>query len=121
MRWLRIISFMFFSQSIIIGLFALFFYYTIDEIAGNSVVSGGLVYCVPAFFAGLFVSRTSNKSAVSVLTKAYIGSLYKIGITIFLFIYVFKNIPINISVFLAAYLITFVAQSTMSYFLHKSN
>jgi len=120
-RWLKIITLMFFSQSIIIGIFAVFLYYTINEITGNSVASGGLAYCVPTFFAGLLMSRTSNKSAVYVLTKAYFGTFYKIAITICLFIYVFKNIPIDISVFLGAYLIAFVTQSAMSYFLHKSN
>ena len=121
MQWLKSIFIIFFGQLIIIGLFSLFFYYTKDEITGHSVISGGLVYCVPAFFAGLFMSRASDKSAMLVLSKAYLGTLYKIGITIFLFIYVFKNIPIIISVFLAAYIISFVMQSIMSYILYKSN
>jgi F0F1-type ATP synthase assembly protein I len=84
-----------------------------------SVVSGGLIYCVPALFAGVFMSRASDKSAMLVLFKAYLGTIYKIGITVCLFIYVFKNIPINISVFLIAYTMMFVTQCVMSYVLHK--
>jgi hypothetical protein len=120
-EWLKGVIIIFFGQLIIIGLFSLFFYHTKDEIIGHSIISGGLVYCVPALFAGLFMSRASDKSAVLVFTKACIGSLYKIGITICLFIYVFKNIPIDISIFLIAYSLTFVTQSIMSYILHKSN
>ena len=120
-KWLKSIFIIFFGQLIIIGVVSLFFYYTKDEMTGLSVVSGGLVYCVPAFLAGLFMSRTSDQSAMLVVSKAYVGSLYKVGITIMLFIYVFKNMPINISLFLAAYVFTFVTQSVMSYILHKSN
>ena len=121
MRWLKSVTFIFFGQLVIIGLFSLLFYYTKDEIIGHSIISGGLVYCVPAFFAGLFMSRASDKSAMLVFTKACVGTLYKIGITICLFIYVFKNIQIDISIFLIAYSLTFVTQSAMSYILHKSN
>lgn len=120
-RWLKNIFVIFFGQLLIIGLFSLFLYYTQDRITTVSVISGGLVYCVPAFFAGVFMSRTSDKSALLVLSKAYLGTLYKMIITIFLFIYVFKNMQIDISMFLIAYTMTFVMQCIMSYVLHKSN
>ncbi|MCW8995289.1 MAG: ATP synthase subunit I, partial [Psychromonas sp.] len=114
-RWLKSVFIIFFGQLVMIGLFSLFFYYTKDKITGISVISGGLVYCVPTLFAGVFMSRASNKSAALVLSKAYLGTLYKMIITIALFVYVFKNIPINIVVFFVAYAMTFVTQCVMSY------
>ena len=120
-RWLKSLFIIFFGQLIILGLFSLFFYYTKDKMAGFSVILGGLVYCVPTLLASLFMSRASNKSAVLVVTKAYIGTLYKMIVSICLFIYVFQNIPINIGVFFTAYTITFVAQYVMSCVLHKRN
>ena len=120
-NWLKSSFIIFFSQLIIIGLFSIFFYFTQDTITVVSVVLGGLIYCVPALFAGVFMSRASDESAMLVLFKAYLGTIYKIGITICLFIYVFKNIPIHISVFLIAYAFIFVTQCIMSYVVHKSN
>ncbi|TEW53217.1 ATP synthase subunit I [Psychromonas sp. RZ22] len=111
----------FIVQSIFVGIFALFFYLTKGETAGMSAVLGGLVYCVPALFASLFMSRASNASATLILAKAYLGTFYKIIISIALFIYVFKNIPITIGVFLTAYAIAFITQYVMSYVLHKRN
>jgi len=102
-NWLKSSFIIFFSQLIIIGLFSIFFYFTQDTITVVSVVLGGLIYCVPALFAGVFMSRASDESAMLVLFKAYLGTIYKIGITICLFIYVFENICI------------------MSYVVHKSN
>jgi F0F1-type ATP synthase assembly protein I len=121
MRWLKSLFIIFFAQLIIAGLFALLFYYAKDKMTGLSVILGGLVYCVPALLAGLFMSRASNKSAVLVLVKAYLGTLYKMIVSICLFIYIFKNIPINSGAFFSAYAITFVTQYIMSYVLHKRN
>ena len=120
-RWLKSSLIIFFSQLVVIGLFSFFFYFTQDKIIVNSVILGGLIYCVPALFACVFMSRASDKSAMLVLFKAYLGSIYKIGITIILFIYVFKNIPINVSVFFSAYAIIFVTQCVMSFVIHKSH
>jgi F0F1-type ATP synthase assembly protein I len=118
-QWLKSLSLIFFSQLVVIGLCSLFFYYTKDKLTVVSFSLGGLVYCVPALFAGLFVSRASNRSAALVVFKAYLGTLYKIIITVCLFVYVFKNIPIDISVFLIAYAVAYVTQCIMSYVLHK--
>jgi len=120
-QWLKNLFIIFFGQLISLGLFSLFFYYTKDKTTGISVILGGLVYCVPALLANLFMIREGNKSAVLVVTKAYIGTLYKLIISIFLFIYVFQNIPVNIGVFFAAYTLTIVAQYVMSCVLHKRN
>lgn len=120
-QWLKNLFIIFFGQLISLGLFSLFFYYTKDKTTGLSVILGGLVYCVPALLANLFMIREGNKSAVLVVTKAYIGTLYKLIISIFLFIYVFQNIPVNIGIFFAAYTLTFVAQYVMSCVLHKRN
>ena len=119
MQWLKSLSLIFCSQLVIIGLFSLFFYYTKDELSVVSFSLGGLVHCVPALFAGLFMSRASNTSAAIVVFKAYLGTLYKVIITVCLFVYVFKSIPINISVFLIAYAAAYVTQCVMSYVLHK--
>jgi F0F1-type ATP synthase assembly protein I len=119
MQWLKSLSLIFFGQLVIIGLCSLFFYYTKDELSVVSFSLGGLVYCIPALFAGLFMSRASNRSAALVVFKAYLGTLYKLIITVCLFVYVFKNIPINISVFLIAYAVAYVTQCIMSYVLHK--
>jgi len=120
-RWLKDTSIIFFSQLVIIGFFSLVFYFAKDKTTAYSVVSGGLVYCVPTFIAGIFMSRASDTSATLALSKAYMGSLYKIIITVGLFIYVFKNLPIYIGVFLITYAATFVMQCAMSYVVHKSN
>lgn len=120
-RWLKNSFIIFFSQLAIVGLISSIFYLTIDNITGTSVILGGLIYCVPVLLAGIFMSRASNTSAMLVFVKASLGTLYKVIITICLFIYVFKNIPINISVFLIAYATAFVTQCVMSYVLHKSN
>ena len=120
-KWLKSSFIIFFSQLVIIGIFSFLFYFTQDKITVISVILGGLIYCVPALFAGVFMSRTSDESAMLVIFKAYLGSIYKIGITICLFIYVFKNIPIQISVFLIAYAFMYVTQCVMSYVVHKSN
>jgi F0F1-type ATP synthase assembly protein I len=119
MQWLKSLSLIFFSQLVVIGLFSLFLYYIKDELTVLSFSLGGLVYCVPALFAGLFMSRASNTSAALVVFKAYLGTLYKVIITVCLFVYVFKNIPIDISVFLIAYATAYVTQCVMSYVLHK--
>ncbi|MFT6927328.1 MAG: ATP synthase protein I [Psychromonas sp.] len=120
-QWLKNVFVIFFGQLISLGLFSLFFYYTKDKTTGLSVILGGLVYCVPTLLASLFMSKASNKSAVLVVTKAYIGTLYKLIVSICLFIYVFKNIPINAGVFFTAYTITLATQYVMSCVLHKRN
>jgi F0F1-type ATP synthase assembly protein I len=120
-RWLKNTFVIFFSQIVIIGFFSFFFYFTKDKITGVSVITGGLTYCVPTLFAGIFMSRASDKSAPLALLKGYLGELYKIIITICLFIYIFKNIPIEISIFLIAYGLMFVMQSVMSFVVNKSN
>ena len=119
--WVKNLSLIFFGQLVIIGLFSLLFYYTKDKTTSISVVSGGLIYCVPALIAGLFMSRSSDKSAELVVAKAFLGTLYKIVITVFLFIYVFKHVEIDIVFFLSAYTMTFIAQYVISYVLYKSN
>lgn len=118
---LKKISFLFFSQIIFTALFSLFFYLNKGDIAGLSAVLGGLVYCVPAALASIFMSRADNASAVLILAKAYLGMFYKIIISIILFIYIFKNIPIIIGIFLTAYAFGFIMQYIMSYVLNKHN
>lgn len=111
----------FFIQIVFIGLLSLFFYFMKGNTAGLSVGLGGLVYCVPAVFAGLFMSRANNTSATLILAKAYLGVFYKVIISIALFIYIFKNISISIGMFLTAYTSAFIIQYIMSYVLHKRN
>jgi len=120
-QWLKSLFIIFFAQIVFIGLLALFFYYTKGEMAGHSAVLGGLVYCIPALLSGLFMSRASNTSAALVLAKAYLGIIYKVIITICLFVYVFEYIPIIIWVFLTAYFMAFVIQYITSYVLYKHN
>ncbi|AGH79981.1 F0F1 ATP synthase subunit I [Psychromonas sp. CNPT3] len=108
----------FFSQLVFIGFFSLFFYLTKDNTAGLSVVLGGLVYCVPAVLTSLFISRADNASAMLIIAKAYLGMFYKTMISIALFIYIFKHIPISIALFLTAYAATFITQYIMSYVLY---
>ena len=115
------ISFLFFSQVVFTVLFSLSFYFIKGDIAGLSAVLGGLVYCVPAALASIFMSRADKVSAVLILAKAYLGMFYKTVMTIVLFIYIFKNVPINIGVFLSAYTVGYVTQYIMSYVLNKHN
>lgn len=120
-HWLKSILLTFLGQMMVVGLFSLFFYQTKSEVAGLSAILGGLVYSVPTLLAGLFMNRVNNSSAMLVLAKAYLGTLYKLIVSICLFIYVFKNIPISIGVFLTAYMLSFVTQYALSYVLHESN
>lgn len=120
-HWLKSILLTFLGQMVVVGLFSLFFYQTKSEVAGLSAILGGLVYSVPTLLANLFMNRVSNTSAMLVLAKAYLGTFYKLIVSICLFIYVFKNIPISIGVFLTAYILAFVTQYALSYILHKSN
>ena len=109
----------FFSQIVFVGFFSLFFYITKDNTAGLSVVLGGLVYCVPAVLASLFMSRADNASAMLIIAKAYLGMLYKTIISIALFIYIFTHVPISIALFLTTYAATFITQYIMSYVLYN--
>ena len=120
-HWVKSIFVIFFAQITFVGLFALFFYHQKDETAGLSVVLGGLIYCVPALLTNLFMNRASNTSAALVLVKVYLGTIYKVIVSICLFIYVFKNIPINIGFFLTTYALAFVTQYIKSYVLHTRN
>lgn len=120
-HWLKSLFIIFLVQIVFVSLLALFFYYIRGEMAGYSAVLGGLVYCVPALISGLFMSRASDTSAALVVAKAYLGTIYKMIITICLFIYVFEYIPIVIWIFLKAYILAFVAQYITSYVLYKHN
>lgn len=120
-QWLKNLFIIFLSQIVFTSLLALFFYYAKGKIAGISAVLGGLVYCVPALLSGLFMSRASDTSATLVLAKVYLGTIYKMVVTICLFIYVFENMSISIWIFFTAYLATFVTQYIMSCVLYRRN
>lgn len=79
---------------------------------------------VPTLLANLFMNRVNTTSATLVLAKAYLGTLYKLIVSIVLFIYVFENIEdikVNAGIFFSGYVIAFVTQYALSFFLHKSN
>lgn len=120
-HWLKSLFIIFLVQILFVVLFALVLYYTKGKMASTSVILGGLVYCVPALLSGWFMSKASNTSAALVLVKAYLGTVYKMIITICLFIFVFKHVPISIGLFLSAYLLAFAAQYITSYVLYKHN
>lgn len=119
--YLKNLFIIFFYQIVFVGLFALFFYLQKDDAAGESAALGGLVYCVPALLSGLFMARANNASATLILAKAYLGTFYKIIISVILFIYIFKNVDVHLGVFLSAYTVAFVTQYIVSYVLYKRN
>ncbi|MBL4828851.1 MAG: ATP synthase subunit I [Aliivibrio sp.] len=111
----------FLCQIIIVIVFAMFLYHTRGEIAGISAILGGLVYCGPTLLANLFMSKSSDNLATAVVAKAYLGTIYKMAVSICLFIYIFKYISINIAIFLAAYVIALLTQYATSYvFLNRN-
>ena len=120
-HWVKSVFIIFLAQIMFVGIFSLFFYQLKGNTAGLSAVLGGLIYCVPSLLSNLFMNRASNTSAAQILVKVYLGAIYKLIVSICLFIYVFKNIPIIIGVFLTAYAMAFVTQYIMSYVLHTRN
>ncbi len=119
--WLKGSIVAFLCQLIIVTFFASFLYHTQGEIAGISAILGGLVYCGPMLLANLFMSKSSDTSAKAVVARAYLGTIYKMAVSVCLFIYIFKYMSINIAIFIAAYVITLLTQYATSYvFLNRN-
>jgi F0F1-type ATP synthase assembly protein I len=120
-NWLKSSLIIFLSQLVATGLFALSFYYVKSELFGFSALLGGLVCCGPLLLANAFMGRASNTSAHLVLAKVYIAVIYKMVISICLFVYIFKYMNIEGVAFAVTYVATYVTQYAMSYILHNRN
>lgn len=107
------------SQFIIVSIIAIFCYSTKDNVAGLSVIWGGIVYCVPYLFAGVYLHNSRGLTAGGVVLKAQIAYVAKLLISIFMFVYVFKYLTVDYAVFFMAYIGSLLIQYTMSFVLCK--
>ncbi|MFV0575830.1 MAG: ATP synthase subunit I [Vibrio sp.] len=109
------------TQFIVVGAFSLISWYTQGDVAGQSAIFGGLVYCIPYIAAKFYLDRPGADTAAKVVAKAYISVVYKFVISGALFVYFFKYMDVHIITFFSGYILAFVVQCIMSFGFIKRN
>ncbi|WP_105902956.1 ATP synthase subunit I [Vibrio gangliei] len=109
------------TQFIVIGAFSLISSYVQGEMAANSAIYGGLVYCIPYIVTRLYLDKPGADTAAKVMAKAYISLAYKFVITGALFVYFFKYMEVHLITFFVGYILAFVVQCIMSFGFIKRN
>ncbi|MGV3002858.1 ATP synthase subunit I [Vibrio sp.] len=109
------------TQFIVVGAFSLISLYVQGDMASQSAIFGGLVYCIPYIVTRLYLNKPGADTAVKVMAKAYIGLAYKFVITVALFVYFFKYTEVHLITFFSGYILAFVVQCIMSFGFIKRN
>ncbi len=109
------------TQFIVFGAYSFICLYVQGEVASQSAIFGGLVYCIPYVVTSLYLNKPGADTAAKVMMKAYIGLAYKIALSAALFVYFFKFTQINLLSFFISYILAFVVQCIMSVGFIKRN
>ncbi|OEF26068.1 ATP synthase subunit I [Vibrio rumoiensis] len=113
--------FLILTQFIVVGALSLISLYVQGEMASQSAIFGGLVYCIPYIVTSLYLNKPGADTAAKVMAKAYISIAYKFVITGALFVYFFKYTEVHLITFFLGYILAFVVQCIMSFGFIKRN
>ena len=103
------------TQFIVVGAFSLISLYVQGDMASQSAIFGGLVYCIPYIVTRLYQNKQGADTASKVMVKACISVVYKYLITGALFAYFFKYTEVHLITFFLGYIFAFVVQCIMSF------
>lgn len=92
-----------------------------NEVAAWSVIFGGMVYCLPNWLVGLYLNKPGADSAAKVVMKAYIGFVYKLLVSVALFVYIFKFKQVHLLTFFLGYIAAYAVQCMLSFGINKRN
>lgn len=87
--------------------------YAYDKESALSLLSGGLAYCVPSLLTNLYIHHSKRMS--DALTRAYIGSVYRLLMAAGSLVYLFKETNLNPKFVIISFCIGAVVQYVTSF------